>query len=114
MATTHDERVANAEAWVLGGGVDAGPTTLEPNHGPVWVEWHASSYSVWTERFPTASHAAEEMRRRTMDSYYPTWDDVSAYIFGCDPAENDGAYPLAELTLTDDGEYGYTVALTEC
>ena len=109
---TERERVANAEAWREGGGVDAGATDLDPNFGPVWVSWHNPNYVPFTERFETASHAADEMYRRLGEPYYPLWYDTQALVYGVDPDETGDAYPLIELRVRDD-ENGYTITLNE-
>lgn len=116
---TETARIANAEAWQLGGGVDAAPTNLSPSTGPVWVSWHAANYAQpFVEWFETAGHAADEMWRRTSDRYYPLWDDVEALVYGVDPddylrATGRDAYPLAEMHLRDDDYNGYTVTLND-
>lgn len=112
---TEEQRVANAEAWLLGGDVDAGATDLDPNYGPVWVSWSNPNYVTFTEKFETAGHAADEMWRRIGDSYYPLWYDTQALVYGVDPDETGDAYPLVELRINDAGEAAgeYTITLNE-
>lgn len=109
---SEQERLSIAQDWILGGGVDAGMTDVEPNYGPVWVSWHNPNYTPFTEKFETASHAADEMYRRCGDRYYPLWYDTEALVYGVDPDETGDAYPLVELRIRDD-ENGYTVVLNE-
>lgn len=111
---SEQQRVANAEAWQLGGDVDATATDLSPSDGPVWVSWHAVNYAQpWVERFDTAGDAADEMWRRTRDRYYPLWDDVEALVYGVDPDETGDASPIAQMRLADDEYNGYTVTLND-
>lgn len=105
---SRETTLANAKAWEELG-IKASETTLKPEYGPVWAAWSNPNYVPFVESFETAEEAVDTMCSRITEHYYPMWYGTTALVYGNDPEITDGAYPIVELSFTEDND----IVLTE-